>query len=297
MAQKLKFTEDQKKEMLQHHQEGKSCRDIGLLFNASQNTIIRILKKEFNCKMYKEPPKIGDVVKGWKILDIYTKRHANQNMTMARVITTLEGDTSEREVRLTQLTNEQIGRSDNYRNDNILRNTTHGKSKTRIYRIWASMKERCLNEKTAIKTGYQKLGIKIYEDWKQFENFEKWAMANGYDDDLTIDRIDSKGHYFPDNCRWATWAEQCRNKINSTKIDLTAFNETKTIHEWLSDSRCVVSYQCLKNRILSGWDHERAVTQHPERPRKMGIKNWLKLKHKDIYNEYLNNYNLTEDGI
>lgn len=296
MWNKVEFTQDQKNEILSHHKNGMSCKDIGKLFNVGPKPITRILKTEFGCSMFKERPKVGDVVKGWKILEIYNKRFANQSITMARIITTLEGDKSEREVPLTRLTNGQIGRSDNYRNDNILRNTTHGKSKTRIYRIWASMKERCLNKKTAIKSGYAKLGIQVCEDWKSFEVFEKWALENGYSDLLSLDRIDPMGNYCPENCRWASWEIQSRNKVSGFKKDLTIFGETKCIQEWANDPRCVVIYPTLKRRILSDWEPEKALTQEPERPRKLNLKNWLKINYKDIYEEYLYNYDMAKDG-
>lgn len=297
MSKKIEFTEDQKKQMLSLHEGGMVTKEIGKIFSVSDKTIIRILKNEFGRSMFKERPKIGDVVKGWKILEIYNKRFANQSITMARIITTLEGDKSEREVPLTRLTNGQIGRSDNYRNDNILRNTTHGKSKTRIYRIWASMKERCLNKKTAIKSGYAKLGIQVCEDWKSFEIFEKWALENGYSDLLSLDRIDPMGNYCPENCRWATTEQQARNKISGFKKDLTIFGETKCIQEWANDPRCVVIYATLKRRILSDWEPEKALTQESERPRKLNLKNWLKINHKGIYEEYLYNYDMSKDGV
>jgi hypothetical protein len=93
------------------------------------------------------------------------------------------------------------------------RNTTHGMRKTRLYRIWLAMKNRCLNPNSNRYQYYGGKGVKICDSWvSNFLCFYNWAVKNGYRDDLTIDRIDSDKNYCPENCRWATYAEQEHNK-------------------------------------------------------------------------------------
>ncbi len=97
--------------------------------------------------------------------------------------------------------------------------TRHGKSHTRIYKIWDGIIERCaLNRSTQYEL-YKGRGITVCDEWKNdFVNFYNWAMANGYSDDLTIDRINSNGNYEPSNCRWATTIEQANNRRNNRYV-------------------------------------------------------------------------------
>lgn len=88
----------------------------------------------------------------------------------------------------------------------------------RIKGIYNGMRHRCLNKNAKDYKLYGGRGIKICEEWlNDFEKFYQWSMENGYDNRLTIDRIDSNGNYSPDNCRWTTWDIQCRNKRQRQK--------------------------------------------------------------------------------
>lgn len=92
-------------------------------------------------------------------------------------------------------------------------NTIHGGRKTRLYRIWDGMKARCTRPSHKSYKNYGSRGITICAEWlNDFGAFQKWALAHGYQDDLTIDRIDNDKGYSPDNCRWVTMADQSRNK-------------------------------------------------------------------------------------
>ena len=111
------------------------------------------------------------------------------------------------------------------------RNTKHSLRHTRIYRIWLLMKNRCLNSKYYLFKNYGGRGITVCNEWKNdFVKFYDWSMNNGYNDTLTIDRIDVNGNYEPSNCRWATKLQQQRNTTRLRKI--TYKNETHCISEW-----------------------------------------------------------------
>lgn len=90
---------------------------------------------------------------------------------------------------------------------------THGQTGKRIYRIWLGMKQRCFNPKSEKYEIYGGKGVVICDEWKNsFHSFYEWAISHGYNDNLTIDRIDSDGNYEPNNCRWATYSEQNKNR-------------------------------------------------------------------------------------
>lgn len=85
------------------------------------------------------------------------------------------------------------------------------KNRARLYRTWLDMKTRCYNNKATSFLYYGAKGIQVCDEWKNnYLAFKQWALANGYKDNLTIDRIDSTGNYEPNNCRWITASENSR---------------------------------------------------------------------------------------
>ena len=110
------------------------------------------------------------------------------------------------------------------------RNTTHGLRYTRLYRIWHGMKQRCYNQNHPRYPDWGGRGISVCEEWRNsFKSFYDWAVGNGYQDDLTIDRIDNNGNYDPRNCRWTTTKEQNLNK-RSYKLRESDLDAIQDLH-------------------------------------------------------------------
>lgn len=129
--------------------------------------------------------------------------------------------------------------------------TTHGKTHTRLYSIWRSMKKRCCVPTNDAYCRYGGRGITVCKEWMSFENFEKWAKSNGYKNGLTIDRKDNNAGYSLENCRWATRREQNLNKRNNHFVEYNG--EVKTISEWaetLGTDRKKLRYRLATNN----WD-------------------------------------------
>jgi hypothetical protein len=131
-------------------------------------------------------------------------------------------------------------------------------NKSRLYAIWQSMKRRCYNSHDGNYKNYGARGIKVCDEWlNNFKAFHDWAMANGYKDNLTIDRINNDGNYEPSNCRWADKKLQGRNKRNN--IILTFDGKTMTLPEWAD--YLGIKLKVLENRIRRGWSIKRTLTQ------------------------------------
>lgn len=137
-----------------------------------------------------------------------------------------------------------------------LKFTKHGKSNHPLSDVWNMMKQRCYNKNNKSYKNYGARGIKVCDEWKNnFKTFYDWAMENGYQDNLTIDRINVNGNYEPLNCKWVTQKQQQNNRTNNIRI--TYNGKTDTLSNW---SICVgVSYNTLYKRIcILKWSVEKA---------------------------------------
>lgn len=135
---------------------------------------------------------------------------------------------------------------------------THKQSRTRLYSIWCGMKSRTSEKADARhKKDYYDRGIRICDEWEHsYEAFMDWALANGYSEGLTIDRIDNNGNYCPENCRWVTLAEQANNKRNNRNY--TFNGKTQNIQQWARELN--VSEDMLRGRlVILGWSVEDAL--------------------------------------
>ena len=127
----------------------------------------------------------------------------------------------------------------------------------REYRIWQNIKRRCYYQKHNRFKYYGARGITMCEEWKNnFKSFLNWSLANGYRDDLTIDRIDNNGNYEPSNCRWVTYKEQCNNTSRNKYI--TFNGKTMTMAQWSRELGLKPS--TIPTRLSRGWTIEKTLS-------------------------------------
>ena len=141
---------------------------------------------------------------------------------------------------------------------------------TRLHRIHHNMKNRCYNQNFKEYKNYGGRGITVCEEWlnpekikidgthisntsKGLVSFKEWALANGYSDELTLDRIDVNGNYEPSNCRWVSRKTQCNNKTNNHYITDKGKTQVKQKIQFLHVE--------LVDRLWKlNWSIERALT-------------------------------------
>ena len=130
-------------------------------------------------------------------------------------------------------------------------------TKTRLFAIWMKMKQRCNDKNDKAYKNYGGRGIRTCEEWQSdFVAFKNWAYENGYNDSLTIERIDVNGDYCPENC---TWIPQKKQAINRRTSRFYTYNdETHCIAEWAKILKC--NYWALRTRFDKGWSVEKALT-------------------------------------
>jgi hypothetical protein len=129
----------------------------------------------------------------------------------------------------------------------------------KLRKVWRQMKRRCTVPTDGKYPRYGGRGIKVCDEWQDFEIFRSWSVAAEYAEGLSINRIDNDGNYEPANCEWTDRITQANNSSRNHLV--TAFGEIKTLAQWSRDPRCVVTKAALGLRInRRKWEPERALT-------------------------------------
>lgn len=135
----------------------------------------------------------------------------------------------------------------------------HNLSNKPLYRCWRSMKERCYLKSYINAERYSSRGIIVCDEWNNsFLTFKEWALENGYDPSLRIDRIDNNGNYQPNNCRFVTNQENVNNRemtfmvkyngIEYAFMDVMRLKNINNLH-----------HTTIRTRIKRGWNHDKAI--------------------------------------
>lgn len=135
---------------------------------------------------------------------------------------------------------------------------THGMSQSKLYRVLKAMKDRCMLKSCKAYKNYGGRGITICDEWlgeNGFQNFYNWAMANGYIEGLTIDRINNDGNYEPSNCRWVDRITQGNNTRKNRFITYGGLR--MTIAQW--ERYLNLHSRTISNRIRYGWTDEECI--------------------------------------
>ena len=135
--------------------------------------------------------------------------------------------------------------------------------KERLYNIWIGMRQRCNNPNNPDFIQYGGRGIWICKEWGDYLEFRKWALSSGYDDSLSIDRINVNGNYEPGNCRWENYTVQNNNKTDNVIFE--RHGEKKTLAEWAKVHG--IKYSVARQRHFRGWDIERILATPSRRYR------------------------------
>lgn len=133
--------------------------------------------------------------------------------------------------------------------ENISKNHSHKSSNTRLYHTWQGMKDRCYNKNSNSYNRYGNKGIVVCDEWiNDFSNFKEWALKNGYDDNLTIERLDFNGNYESSNCTWITRPEQSNNRSSSIFVEYKG--EKLNLKQW--SDKLGIKYGTLNSRYKRG---------------------------------------------
>ena len=137
---------------------------------------------------------------------------------------------------------------------------THNLSNSKLYKVYYAMISRCYNKNNKRYDSYGGRGIDMCDEWLDktngFINFYKWSIENGYEEGLSIDRINNDYGYYPENCRWTDRKTQQNNTRFNKIIEFNG--EKHTLSEWSEILN--ISYTVLSTRLNRNWSIDRAFT-------------------------------------
>ena len=150
-----------------------------------------------------------------------------------------------------------------------LKGITHGDSKARLYNIFNHMIARTTKPNNKNYIGYGGRGITVCNEWLKYENFREWALNNGYEEHLTIDRINVNGNYEPSNCRWVNRTIQARNqrKQKGTSTEYKGVTKRQLVNSVKYESRITVDKKCITLgffdcRLAAAYAYDEYVTKN-----------------------------------
>lgn len=126
----------------------------------------------------------------------------------------------------------------------------HGLSKHPLNVIWCGIKERCTNPNAHNYKWYGAEGVTICDEWMEFLPFYEWAINNGWEPGLTVDRIDGTKGYSPGNCRLASAQQQCRNRRSNVSINIDGEEHLQCEWEELLG---------LRRKVIAKWKHKHGI--------------------------------------
>lgn len=129
-------------------------------------------------------------------------------------------------------------------------------NKEKVYGVWAGMMARCYDPEHQANKYYRSKGVVVCDRWHDYHNFYE-DMLSTYKVGLTLERIDNRANYSPENCRWATWEEQANNKSNNRLIEFDGLK--MTFARW--SKKLGIKLSTLQMRFYRyGWSVERCLT-------------------------------------
>lgn len=134
----------------------------------------------------------------------------------------------------------------------------HGGRETKLYDVWTSMRQRCENPRNKRFSRYGGRGIRVCDEWdSSFKAFREWAYTHGYDEGLSIERVNNDGDYSPENCIWADRFTQSNNRSTNHWVEIDG--ETLTMQQ--AATRYGIPYGTFRGRLQRGWSAAEAVTE------------------------------------